>query len=165
MYQLCLWAILLKLGHGPCKTWTLQNLDPEKPWPCRTWILEKQDPEKPGPWKTWETAGCRKKIRRPLNIILLTLEIYGEETFNQVLWKSTYCQGFFRVQVFRVGVQILVWVQVFQGLSPRLGPRFSKQPCLCSKSVYIFFFYYCRHQFLSRFHVLHIRKHLSLYVD
>ena len=30
---------------------------------------EKSDTEKPGPWKTWETAGYRKIIRRPHNII------------------------------------------------------------------------------------------------
>ena len=29
-------------GHGPRKTWTLKNLDPEKP-----------DSEKPGLWKAW----------------------------------------------------------------------------------------------------------------
>ena len=44
------------------------GLDPG-PGPWKTWTLESLETEKPGPWNTWGTAGCRKVIRRPHNII------------------------------------------------------------------------------------------------
>ena len=48
--------LLLKSRPGPW-TWTLKNLDPEKPGSKKKWTQENldpenQDPEKPGPWKT-----------------------------------------------------------------------------------------------------------------
>ena len=54
----CLIRLLLKSGPGPWKTWTqktwtLENLDPEKPRAWITWTLNKLDPEKPRLWKTW----------------------------------------------------------------------------------------------------------------
>ena len=42
---------------------TSKMLDPDPaPRPWKTWTHENLDPEKPGLWKMWETAKCRKKI-------------------------------------------------------------------------------------------------------
>ena len=41
------------LGPGPWKSWTLKNLEPEKPGLRHTLIQKNLDPEKPGPRKTW----------------------------------------------------------------------------------------------------------------
>ena len=35
-------------GHGPRKTWTLKNLDPEKPGLWKAWTLKNLDHEKRG---------------------------------------------------------------------------------------------------------------------
>ena len=40
-------GLLLKTGPGPW-TWTLKNVDPEKPGPRKTYTLKNLDPEKPG---------------------------------------------------------------------------------------------------------------------
>ena len=58
------------------KTW-IQTLDPdhEEPGLRKTWTLKDLDPEKPRPWETWEIAECRKRLENPHSVILLTLEI------------------------------------------------------------------------------------------
>ena len=58
-------------------------MDPTKSVPLKTWNLQK-----PRPSKTWETARCRKLIRRPHSIILLTQGICQEQTFKQVFQKK-----------------------------------------------------------------------------
>ena len=46
-----------KTGPRPWKTWTLKNLDPEKPGPGKTGTLKNLDPEKPG-----RLEKCGKKL-------------------------------------------------------------------------------------------------------
>ena len=78
-------------GPLPWKTWTLRNLDPEKPGHrkkldpekpglTKTWTHKNLDSQKPGLWKIWtlkildyEKRGkqldAEEKIRRPHGII------------------------------------------------------------------------------------------------
>ena len=57
------WSLL---KPGPRSwTWTLKNLESERPGPRKTWTVKCR----------WNTAGCRKTIRRPNSIIPLSLEI------------------------------------------------------------------------------------------
>ena len=47
------WTQTLDPGTEHWKTWTLKNLDLEKPGPWETWTLKNLDTEKLGHWKTW----------------------------------------------------------------------------------------------------------------
>ena len=70
-------GLLLKPGPGPW-TWTLKNLDPEKPGPRKTWTQKNLDTEKPGPRKIWTLKNLDPE-KHGINIglkIYLTLGSY-----------------------------------------------------------------------------------------